>query len=116
MILRDNYDDIEIKIVGNTEACDDVEVLSISIVHNLALHMNILQQLNYKKHDVHSDGNCLYYAVAHQAGYIAPSAHGDIFIGQQMRMLVLMTIQKHPGVRIEDKLSVGTKETTNLTA
>ena len=91
--------------MGSTEACDDVEVLSISTVHNLALHMNILQQLNYKKHDVRGDGNCLYYAVAHQAGYIALSARGDIFIGQQMRMLVLTTMQTHPGVRIEDGLS-----------
>jgi len=52
------------------------------------------------------------------SGYIVPSARGDIFIGQQMRMLVLMTMQTHPGVRIEDGLSQHQceQETTNLTA
>ena len=99
-------DETEIKIMdSDTEASGDVEVLSISTALNPSPHLNILQQLSYQKHDVHGDGNCLYYAVAHQAGYIAPSARGKILIGQQMRLLALTTMQKHPGVRIEDGLS-----------
>ena len=103
----DNFeacDDVEVKIVGDSEASDDVEILSVSNVPSLTSHMNVLQQLHYRKHEVSGDGNCLYYAVAHQAGYIGHSSRGDIFMGKQLRMLALMTMQKYPGVRIEDGL------------
>lgn len=65
----------------------------------------MLQQLNYRQHKVYGDGNCLYYAVAHQAGYTEHSSHGDNFVGKQLRMLALTVMQKYPGVRTEDGLS-----------
>ena len=90
-----------VEIFDNSRTCD-VETLSIS---TSTTHMNVLQQLHCRKHKVYGDGNCLYYAVAHQAGYIEHSSHGNIFVGKQLRMLALITMQKYPGVRTEAGLS-----------
>jgi len=54
---------------------------------------------------VSGDGNCLYYATAHRAGYIESSLHGDKSVGQQLRMLTLITTQKYSGMRTEEGLS-----------
>ena len=98
-----SYNNVE--IVENSETYDDIEILNISTVHRPITHLNVLQQLNYRQHKVYGDGNCLYYAVAHQAGYIEHSSHGDNFVGKQLRMLALTVMQKYPGVRTEDGLS-----------
>lgn len=47
----------------------------------------------------------MYYAVAHQAGYIEHSSCGNDLVGKQLRMLALIVMQKYPGVRTEDGLS-----------
>jgi len=93
-------DDTEVKIVENPENCD-VEILSVTTVGKLPSHINVMQKLQCRKHAVSGDGNCLYYAVAHQAGFVEHFSHG----GLQLRMLALTTMQKHPGVRLEDGLS-----------
>ena len=86
--------------------CEDVEILSVSLVRRQSpLPTNVLQQLNRTQHTVFGDGNCLYYAIAHRAGYIDPISHGDSSVGQQLRMLALIIMQKYPDVRIEEGLS-----------
>jgi len=68
-------------------------------------HTNVLQQLNCRKHEVSGDENCLYYAVAHQAGFIERFFGGNIGNANQLRILALITMQQHPGVHAEDRLS-----------
>jgi len=46
-IDNDSESSDDIEVMGNTDACDDVKILSIATP---TLHMNILQQLNYRKH------------------------------------------------------------------
>ena len=80
--------------------------------------ISLLQQLQCAQHKVISEGNCLYYAVAHQAGFIARTCHGDASISQQLRMLALLCMNKYPDVRLEDgiSLSVGAQKTVHHTA
>jgi len=66
---------------------------------------DLLQQLKCRRHRINGDGNCLYYVVAHQAGYIEHSSHGDTFIGSQLRMLALNSMQRYPGVCVEEGIS-----------
>ena len=113
----DNCDDVE--IVDNSETCDDVEILGITTVHRPIVHVNVLQQLNYRQHKVYGDGNYLYYAVAHQAGYTEHSSHGDNFVGKQLRMLALTDsyaeVSRCKNRRWTITASVGTKEVVHFT-
>ena len=97
----------KVKVFDDSKACDDdeIKIIGHSKNYNPPLHVNVLQKLNYRKHEVIGDGNCLYYSVAHQAGFIGRLSRGDICIAKQLRMLALITMQKHPSVRIEDGLS-----------
>ena len=45
---------------------EDCEILHISTVTQPTQCTNLLQQLKCRRHKVNGDGNCLYYAVAHQ--------------------------------------------------
>ena len=88
------------------DKCKDVEILCISTVSRpISSCTSLLQQLNCTRHSVDGDGNCLYYAVAHQAGYIGRFSHGDTSVGQHLRTLALVCMQKYPEVRIEEGIS-----------
>lgn len=87
------------------ETCHEVEILGASTIYGQTSHIDVLQKLNCRRHNIIGDGNCLYYAVAHQAGYIELSSHGDPSVGQQLRMLALITMEKYPDIRTEDGLS-----------
>ena len=97
----------KVKVFDDSKGCDDdeIKIIGHSKNYNPPSHVNVLQKLNYRKHEVIGDGNCLYYSVAHQAGFIGRLSRGDICIAKQLRMLALITMQKHPSVRIEDGLS-----------
>ena len=69
------------------ESYDEVEFLCVSTVSRPQPPISILQQLHCTPHTVCGDGNCLYYSIDHQAGYIEPSSRGDKCVGQQLRML-----------------------------
>ena len=87
------------------DKCKDVEILCSSTVNRPTSCTDLLQQLNCTRHRVIGDGNCLYYAVAHQAGYIGHSSHGDTSVGKQLRTLALICMQNYPGVRTEEGMS-----------
>ena len=61
--------------------------------------------LNVEHHSVIGDGNCMYYAIAHQAGLIAHTERADRNVSDQLRQLALAMMNEHPGVRLEDGLS-----------
>ena len=79
-------------IAVKEEVCDDVEILCAT-VSRPPPPMNVLQQLRHTPHSVYGDGNCLYYAIAHQAGYVEPSSHGDRSVSQLLQMLALICMQ-----------------------
>ena len=49
------------------EAGEDVQLLSVSVGKRSSID---LQQLGCVRHTVNGDGNCLFYAITHQAGLI----------------------------------------------
>ena len=51
---------------------------------------------------VDGDGNCLYHAIAHQAGFIEQSCHEDTLVAKMLRILALHFMQNYPDVCIED--------------
>ena len=65
----------------------------------------MLQQLNCRQHKVYGDGNCLYYPVAHHARYIKHSSHEDKFVGEQLKLLAIIIMQKYQSVQTEDGIS-----------
>jgi len=86
------------------DASDDVQLLSVCTVSRPSID---LQQLGCVRHNVDGDGNCLFYAIAHQAGLIGRSCHGDQYVANQMRTLTLVCMQKYPDVRLEDGMTLG---------
>ena len=68
----------------------------------------MLKQLKLKEHVIRSDGSCLhvYHAIAHQAGFIERASKGNSMICNHLRCLVVKTMTEHPGVRLEDGLSL----------
>lgn len=93
---------ITIGMSVDKDKCKDIEILCISMVSRPISCTSLLQKLNCKRHSIDGDGNCLYYAVAHQAGYIGRFSHGYTFVGQHLRTLALVCMQKYPEVRIEE--------------
>ena len=85
------------------EACEDVQLLSVSAVNRPSI---ALQQLGCVRHTVDGDGNCLFYAIAHQAGLIKQGCHGDRSVADQLRTLALICMQKYPDVRVEDGITL----------
>ena len=65
-----------------------------------------LQQLGCVRHTIDGDGNCLFCAIAHQAGLIEQGCHGDHSVADQLRTLALICMQKHPDVRVEDGMTL----------
>ena len=102
-------------IVNNSETSNDVEILSISTVHRSTTlgHKNVLQQLNCRLHKVYGNRNCQYYAVAHRAGHIKNSSHGDVSIGKQLRMLALITMEKQRRLVTHHNIPRGIREMLN---
>ena len=81
--------------------------MSVSTVNRPSID---LQQLDCVHHTVDGDGNCLFYAIAHQAGLIEQGCHGDPSVADQLRTLALICMQKYPDVRIEDGLTLCQRE------
>ena len=67
---------------------------------------NVLQKLCLRRHTVNGDGNCLYHAIAHQAGFIDRDCHGDTVIANQLRVMALNCMHQYPAVRQEDGIGV----------
>ena len=65
----------------------------------------ILLHLKLQKHAVRADGNCLYYAIAHQAGLIPPSSDGDKAVCRHLRHLAFLTMLNYPTIQSEGSLS-----------
>ena len=63
----------------------------------------MLKQLKLKEHVLRGDGSCLYHAIAHQAGFIERASQGN---SNHLRCLAMKTMTEHPGVRLEDGLSL----------
>ena len=83
------------------DVCDeDVQILFIS-TH----HQGQILQLQSIRHKIDGDGKCLYYADAHQAGFIIRTYHGDGSISQQLQMLAILCMHKYADVRLEDGIS-----------
>ena len=85
------------------EEGEDVQLLSVSAVNRPSI---ALQQLGCVRHTVDGDGNCLFYAIAHQAGLIEQGCHGDRSVADQLRTLALICMQKYPDVRVEDGITL----------
>ena len=66
----------------------------------------MLKQLKLKEHVIRGDGSCLYHAIVHQAGFIERASQGNSMINNHLRFLVVKTMTKHPGVRLEKGLSL----------
>ena len=67
---------------------------------------NVLQKLHFGRHIVNGDGNCLYHAIAHQAGFIDRDCRGDIVVAKQLRVLALNCMHQYPAVHLEDGIDV----------
>ncbi|XP_065901931.1 uncharacterized protein [Dysidea avara] len=85
------------------DAGSDVQLLSVCEVSRPSID---LQQLDCVRHNVDGDGNCLFYAIAHQMGLIGQNCHGDHYVADQLRTLALACMQKFPDVRLEDGMTV----------
>ena len=68
--------------VENDVCNEDVQILFVSTMDKRSPVTNLLQQLQCIQHKIDGDGNCLYYAVAHQADFITRACHGDASISQ----------------------------------
>ena len=68
---------------------------------------SLLKHLKLQKHCVKEYGNCLYHAVAHQAGLIMSSSSGDELVCKHLRQLTLLTMLNYPAVQSEDFISQG---------
>ena len=66
-----------------------VEYVGVSYMELSLPIVDVLQQLNVKKHVVKGDGSCLYQAVAHQAGLISASCQVDANISMWLRKVAL---------------------------
>jgi len=65
--------------VLSKEGSEDVSIVCDSTVSNPPPSSNVLEKLHYMQHKVYGDGNCLYHAIAHQAGCIKQNCYGDTF-------------------------------------
>ena len=61
--------------------------------------------MKLQKHAVRGDGNCLYYAIAHQAGLIPSSSDGDKAVCRHLRHLAFLTMLNYPTIQSEGSLS-----------
>ena len=81
---------------------EDISIVCVSKVNNPLPSFNVLEKLHYMQHKVYGDGDCLYHAIAHQAGFIKPNSHGDPLVAKQLRILASQCMQEYPDVRLED--------------
>ena len=77
---------------------EDVTVVGVSKINKPPSLPCLLQQLHYALHKVTGDGNCLYHAITHQAGFIKPNCYGDTSVVKQLRILALHCMRKYPDV------------------
>lgn len=82
---------------------EEVQLLSVSSVSRPSIR---LEQLGCVHHTVNGDGNCLFYAIAHQAGFIGQDCRGDLFVADQLRTLALISMQKYPEIHVEEGMTV----------
>ena len=82
----------------------DLQILATERIRSLSL-ASVMQQLHVVKHVVKGYGNCLYHAVAHQAGFIPSNSKGNERISLYLRKVAVDTMQKYPSVCSETKLS-----------
>jgi len=81
---------------------EDISIVCVSKVNNPLPSFNALEKLHYIQHKVYGDGDCLYYAITHQAGFIKPSSHGDPLVAKQLRILASQCMLEYPDVHLED--------------
>jgi len=89
-------------VLEENEGGEDPEILSVSLVRKPSIE---LEQLGCIRHTVYGDGNCLFYAIAHQAGLIEQNCRGDHSVADQLRTLALNCMLKYPDVRLEDGMT-----------
>jgi len=53
---------------------------------------------------VKGDGNCLYHAIAHQAGLITSSSTGDEAVSNHLKRLTLLAMLNYPAIQLECSL------------
>ena len=66
----------------------------------------VMKHLGLRRHAVRGDGSCMHHAVAHQAGLIEATGHGDVSVSAQLRQLAVVAMRQHPGIREEDGLNL----------
>ena len=87
--------------------CDDLQLVAAYSKPSPASQTmkNILLHLKLQKHAVRGDGNCLYHAIAHQAGLIPSSSGGDEAVCRHLRYLTFLTMLNYPTIQSEGSLS-----------
>jgi len=103
--------DISATPLTEDDDCDDISIVYISPGKEFLVSSNALERLSYVLHKVRGDGNCLYHAVAHQAGFIEQNSLGDTLVAKQLRTLALQCMCKYPDVR-NHTATVGDKKET----
>ena len=84
------------------EQSDEVLIVATRDQGHLSLTGHaILEKIDLARHPVVGDGNCLYHAVAHHAGFEDGS---DCTVSKQMRGLVVSSMARFPGVQLEEAL------------
>ncbi|XP_065884579.1 uncharacterized protein [Dysidea avara] len=94
------------KIIQPSE-CDDLQLVAAYSKPSPEFQSmkSILLHLKLRKHAVRGDGNCLYHAVAHQAGLIPSSSSGDEAVCRNLRHLTFLTMLNYPTIQSEGSLS-----------
>ena len=87
--------------------CDDLQLFAAYSKSSPAFQTmkSVLQHLKLQKHVVRGDGNCLYHAVAHQAGLIPSSSSGDEAVCRHLRHLTFLTMLNYPTIQAKGSLS-----------
>ena len=89
--------------------CDDVQFVAAYSKPSPVFQTfkSILLHLKLQKHPVRGDGNCLYHAIAHQAGLIPSSSSGDETVCRHLRHLTFLTMLNYPAIQSEGFFSQG---------
>jgi len=93
----------KITVQEENEGDEEVQLLSVSSVSSPSI---CLETFGCVRHTVDGDRNCLFYAVAHQAGLIGQNCRRDFSVANQLRTLALVCMQKYPDVCMEDGMTI----------